>query len=322
MLQEIQFDKEKELIRATQAHNWCSMSPERGGADAVAWFEEKHEALKTMIIESAKHERHKEIAQETYEYVYGKLLSTYHDWINAKSNCASSAVAGPANFNVRKAEKNNNREHDKMKALLDFDKYAQKLINKRYAACFTAQEKQSSDLENITRQLAAAKHHQETMKAANKAHKAYIKDPDSAKTKELMAILSDALQDTVKNYKPAYSWEPHPFAPYQLTNNNANIKRMEQRVKELSTKQEAAEEVGTKETEFKNGLKVIQNYEEDRLQLLFDGKPEENVRRALKSHGFRWAPSQQAWQRKLTNNAIYSFKHHLMGCEAMQQFKL
>lgn len=45
-----------------------------------------------------------------------------------------------------------------------------------------------------------------------------------------------------------------------------------------------------------------------RLQLFFEEKPEETTRKILKRNGFKWAPSQGAWQRQLTNNAKYSLK--------------
>ncbi len=37
-----------------------------------------------------------------------------------------------------------------------------------------------------------------------------------------------------------------------------------------------------------------------RVQFIFDGKPDEETRELLKANGFRWAPSQGAWQRQLT----------------------
>ena len=40
------------------------------------------------------------------------------------------------------------------------------------------------------------------------------------------------------------------------------------------------------------------------LQLFFEAKPSEEQRRELQSKGFKWAPSQGAWQRQLTKNAI------------------
>ena len=46
------------------------------------------------------------------------------------------------------------------------------------------------------------------------------------------------------------------------------------------------------------------NREENRVQIIFDGKPDADVRAALKQNGFRWAPSQGAWQRMLNQNGI------------------
>lgn len=37
-----------------------------------------------------------------------------------------------------------------------------------------------------------------------------------------------------------------------------------------------------------------------RVQFIFDSKPDAETRDLLKANGFRWAPSQGAWQRQLT----------------------
>lgn len=50
------------------------------------------------------------------------------------------------------------------------------------------------------------------------------------------------------------------------------------------------------------------NQEENRVQILFDGKPDANIRSELKHAGFRWAPSQGAWQRMLNHDGIYAAK--------------
>ena len=91
--------------------------------------------------------------------------------------------------------------------------------------------------------------------------------------------------------------DPVPFPSYLLTNNNANIRRVRQRIEELSHK---AEFVGWT---FPGGEAKV-NEAENRLQLIFADKPDADTRQALKSEGFKWAPSQGAWQRQLNQNAI------------------
>lgn len=94
-----------------------------------------------------------------------------------------------------------------------------------------------------------------------------------------------------------YSWEKQPFSSYDLTNNNSQIKRLESKLKEVSR--------GFAGWEFSGGHAEA-NTEIDRLQLFFDEKPDEGERANLKANGFKWAPSQDAWQRQLTDNAIYA----------------
>ena len=56
-------------------------------------------------------------------------------------------------------------------------------------------------------------------------------------------------------------------------------------------------------------FKIERNKDINRLQLKFDGKPPQEQREILKKHGFRWSPTQEAWQRQLTPNAEYSIDY-------------
>jgi hypothetical protein len=90
---------------------------------------------------------------------------------------------------------------------------------------------------------------------------------------------------------------------YQLTNNNANMRRIRLRIEELEKR---AQDV-TKEVII-NGVRIVDNVEENRLQLFFNGKPAESVRNELKHSGFRWSPYNECWQRMRSNGAIYNAK--------------
>ena len=61
-----------------------------------------------------------------------------------------------------------------------------------------------------------------------------------------------------------------------------------------------------REAEGVEGLKVVENAEAMRIQLIFDEKPDANVRAILKDNGFRWAPSQNAWQRQLNESGKWA----------------
>jgi hypothetical protein len=93
------------------------------------------------------------------------------------------------------------------------------------------------------------------------------------------------------------SYDRVPFSSYDLTNNNSQIKRLEQKVAEASR--------GFEGWQFDGG-RAEANTEMNRLQLFFDERPNDSQRAQLKANGFKWAPSQDAWQRQLTDNAIYS----------------
>lgn len=92
------------------------------------------------------------------------------------------------------------------------------------------------------------------------------------------------------------------YARYRLQNNNANIHRMKERLTELE-KKEAASGNETVSLEFTGG-DIHLNFEQDRLQIEFPGKPNPETITLLKKNGFRWSPSNRAWQRQLTSNAL------------------
>ena len=92
------------------------------------------------------------------------------------------------------------------------------------------------------------------------------------------------------------------FPAYMLTNMGANIRRMKVRLDQLQVAKKA-EHV---ERDCGDGLTLVENVEENRMQLHFDEKPDKDTRRQLVRAGFRWSPSQIAWQRQLNNGARYA----------------
>ena len=99
----------------------------------------------------------------------------------------------------------------------------------------------------------------------------------------------------------SYRANPKPFESYQLSNNNAEIRRLKDRITTLTRRKE----LGYVGWEFDGG-RVEANTADNRLQIFFDEKPDKDIREELKGNGFRYAPSAEAWQRQLNDNAIYA----------------
>ena len=95
---------------------------------------------------------------------------------------------------------------------------------------------------------------------------------------------------------------PHEW--YELQYLNADIRRAKNRIKEI----QELEELQFEDITFTGG-KAILNRDINRLQLLFDTKPDEEIRTLLKGHGFKWSRYEQAWQRLYNRNGIYAVKY-------------
>lgn len=81
------------------------------------------------------------------------------------------------------------------------------------------------------------------------------------------------------------------FPAYALQNNNANIKRVKERITELEKKATQT----TTEEEI-NGIKIVDNVEDNRVQIFFPNIPSEETRNTLKHSGFRWSRYNGCWQ--------------------------
>lgn len=268
---------------AIRAHAWTSFSPERRGETLINDYNEQLGDDITELTAAG-------IDSETIEGYKNRYKSLFSSWISAKSRCASPMITGPANFNVRKHEKANRSEENHYKLWQEWRLRAKKAIVRKAAPVKTFE----SEIERYKNELEGLKKNHELMKEGNKR---IIK---ARKTGEdLTSYLS-----TVFNIKPHMIDWTLKFG-FGLSNNLANIKRVEDRILTISKKQERADTIGTSTKEF-DGFKVIFNHEADRIQIQHEVKPDFNTISELKKHGFKWSPTFKAWQRQLNQNGIFN----------------
>ena len=85
-----------------------------------------------------------------------------------------------------------------------------------------------------------------------------------------------------------------PYPGRFFKDNYAEINRLKANIDRLENKPETV----FKGWQFTGGEAVI-NLANNRLQLMFNGKPTDEQRADLKKNGFKWASTAKAWQRPL-----------------------
>ena len=95
-----------------------------------------------------------------------------------------------------------------------------------------------------------------------------------------------------------------PYPQYALSNDNQNINRIEGRIAELKRLKE------NKGLQENNDIYKLWTDKQDmRIRISFEvGKPDQEIIDMLKGKSFKWSPKNKAWQRQLTDNAVYDTK--------------
>jgi hypothetical protein len=295
---------EKFRQQARAAHNGTSFSPEKRGDQMIAeWSPILDEDLKALAALGVSAE-----GLDNYQQGFERLFS---NWLGAKSRCISTMITGPANFPTRRAQKYNNWADGAFKKLQEYRE-------KRRAGYERANRKAAiaeagGPLEMAKTKLVELQQLQVYMKAVNAAHKKYLKDSASL---DKNTELSEKAKTTIRTYVPQYSWEPHPFPPYALTNNNACIKNTELRIKDLEGREKLAEKVAERDLTFEGGYVIVAS-EDDRLRIFHHEKPAPEKIQLLKKNGFKWSPFNKCWQRQITINAKHALRA-ITGIDLMQ----
>jgi hypothetical protein len=249
---------------AKRNHDNYSMFDYKAGSETASYNSVIAEAA--AKIEKAKAKVSPE-GQERLDRLLESFKVKYADWVN-RSNAngakhVSVMISGASNYNMRAHEKYLNREN---KLWAEYDDI--KDIDSKIYTIINGDKIIKSDDENAIEKL------KEKLAKALEEHEGY-KTHNATARKEGKETL------------PAYV----------LQNSNGRIKGIKDRIAHLE--RIAAKAAVTPQVEVTvetNGIKIIDNLEAQRLQIIFPDKPEASIREQLKKNGFRWCPTAGAWQ--------------------------
>ena len=220
-----------------------------------------------------------------------KLADNLNKNYEIGTRCPSVMIVGAGNFPVKKKEKQINAWNKNMQEYREIQNILEKIKGIGTAGI-------SSDDPEAIQKLKEKLLHLEEAQENKKTVNVYYK---KNKTLKGCNILTEEEQNDLTDYMERQNITK-PYSSFELSNNNANIKRVKERIKELEQK---ATDTTLRGWTFENGS-IVANRELNRLQILFDEKPDEELRTKLKRNGFKWSSRQGVWQRLLNRNAIYA----------------
>lgn len=286
------------LSLAISAHNGTSMVPEKRGDQECQSYANTLAHDFVMLSKYATTDEKRATLREEFARYRAGFKSRTCMQLLAKSRCLSSMITGPSNFPTRRNGKRSDAADKRTNELIEFRERAldaiRKVLRPELRPIMAGDDNAT---ERMAGKIEALEALQARMKSANEAIRKHAKAGADAQVAALVA-LGFAEKVARELLKPDFCGRIG-FASYELTNNNANIRRLKGRLVEVS----AAKVAEVVETKGENAT-IEDNAPDNRVRLFFPGKPSAEVRERLKGAGFRWAPSLGCWQAYRNNRSI------------------
>ena len=152
-------------------------------------------------------------------------------------------------------------------------------------------EKANNDIRNSIKEDNKSKYYEDKAKNIDNSQVIYNDDPNAIEK------LKDKLEYLEKQRELIKADENH--STWQLQNIGARIREIKRRIQSL----EKLENIEFEEKEFGGG-RIVQNKDINRIQIIFDNIPNEEIRNHLKHNGFHWSRKECAWQRLFNEQTI------------------
>ena len=289
---------------AYSAHRNTSFSPDERAKSEQNEYAAHVNGVYAKLLEIATTDAMRAVLESgiiEYKKRYFVMLCKY---LNARSRTASTMITGSSNFNVRRNQKRVDIAQSRLEELLEWRERAQVLLIKRINAARTGEQVLDDEWVGVEARL---KRSLSTIRAIDEDTAPYSRGlivnnmvakiatlANSGKV-ELVERAFEVVQEYNKTHQKPAVTARHAFW------NLLGVARNERAKAEAATTQESTIiTVGA--------VQIVDNIALDRIQIVLPGKPDADTHKALNCAGWNYSPTNKAWQRKRTNNAIASAK--------------
>lgn len=289
--------------RAYNAYRGISFDPERRAESDQNSYVKDMQDIKDKIDKIAITDEQKKIAIEELSRYKEKYIQKFNAVLDARSRTLSPMITGPARFPVARNQKALDTEQRRINEFMKWQEKAEKaLLNKIEGPDTTSKfDKLKPVLDEGIKTIKTIQDHNLPYDISA------FRNSISSKLKR---IADNGDLETFNTALGYIKQRQKELSVRVFADNNSIWTYGEQAKSRITTKEELQAKGDNTVKEY-DGAKIINNYDADRTQLLFDDKPGEEIRNELKSAGWHYSPKNSVWQRKLTANAEASGKRIL-----------
>ena len=290
---------------------------ERDAQNESAYFESCDEIKKLYKILGSWTDEQAEILEERAAGWRDLVKEQYTEKASFNANNVPWFIAGPANYPAARYKKRleaserkfETFEEKKQRYIKNTLEMLEKATPPEVQVRIWAEGRQgygetiAADDPLAVEKMEAHISHMERVHAKQVVINAYIRKNGTAKG---CPGISENAAERIDDELARFPYRRQKF--FFTDQDQANIRNKQKRLEILKKHRAMAEEekaeglkLGTME---KEGLRLEENHDAARVQLFFDGKPDEETRNRLKDNGFRWSPRFSAWQRQNTPNGM------------------
>lgn len=246
-----------------------------------------------------------------------RMIALCLGYLATMATCASPMITGPARYPVEHQRKRNQSADNKSARLAAYAEHSPTRFLKRIMP-FGNGKSITANAPNATEMLVTKLNEhiqcQNEMKEANRIVSRFFKKGSAvgvteamrdACARQLMVVMKTDLLSAHQVLKPNdYSGKIIAFWPYQLANDNQEIRRLERRIKDVEALQKATPEIAQT---LENGIEIRKS-DDGKIEVQFGYKPDPATRDYLVLKSFKFSRyMNNAWVRRISTNAVAVF---------------
>ena len=295
---------------AHDAYRGTSHVPEDRAARAARDYADDVNGLYGELWALAGSEHQRELLafkMEEYRLGYLRHMNAYHASL---SRVVSSMIAGPSNFPAARMQQRGEQAHNRLTEFVEWRAKARAAIRKAILDARTEAEKEEAEWQALRRDLTGSL---STIIRIDRGLECYTR---SAFTNSISGKLERlAKGGRVELVERALAWlrEVNATGPKPVFTARHKVWTFGALARESAGHAAEPAARGRELIGSEGEIELWADREIDRVQLLFPDKPGDDVRARLKRSGWKWSPTNGAWQRQLTENGVRSGREFLSG---------